>query len=83
MEVQAAQLGQRDGLGGALPARTGGQEQQLVRDALADGILRPAPTTRTNFRIDENGYVNAPTEPGLGYPIDHDALDKMMIRVDR
>jgi L-alanine-DL-glutamate epimerase-like enolase superfamily enzyme len=38
---------------------------------------------KDKFRIDENGYVNAPTEPGLGYPIDHDALDKMMIRVDK
>jgi L-alanine-DL-glutamate epimerase-like enolase superfamily enzyme len=38
---------------------------------------------KDKFRIDENGYVNAPTEPGLGYPIDHDALDKMMIRVEK
>ncbi len=38
---------------------------------------------KDKFRIDKDGYVLAPTEPGLGYPIDHDALDKMMIRVDR
>jgi len=35
------------------------------------------------FRIDKDGYVLAPTEPGLGYPIDHDALDKIMKRIDR
>lgn len=35
------------------------------------------------FRIDENGYVNAPTEPGLGYPLDRDALDNMTKKIDR
>jgi L-alanine-DL-glutamate epimerase-like enolase superfamily enzyme len=35
------------------------------------------------FRIDKDGYINAPTDPGLGYPINHDALDKIMKRVDR
>jgi L-alanine-DL-glutamate epimerase-like enolase superfamily enzyme len=35
------------------------------------------------FRIDQEGYVHAPTEPGLGYPIDRDALDKIMNRIDR
>jgi len=35
------------------------------------------------FRIDQDGYVLAPTEPGLGVPLDHDALDKIMKRVDR
>jgi L-alanine-DL-glutamate epimerase-like enolase superfamily enzyme len=35
------------------------------------------------FRIDPDGYVLAPTEPGLGYPIDRDALDKIMKRIDR
>jgi L-alanine-DL-glutamate epimerase-like enolase superfamily enzyme len=38
---------------------------------------------KEKFRIDQNGYVLAPTKPGLGYPVDHDALDKIMIRVDR
>ena len=36
-----------------------------------------------NFRIDKEGYVLAPTEPGLGYPIHRDALDKIMKRIDR
>ena len=36
-----------------------------------------------NFRIDKEGYVLAPTEPGLGYPINRDALDKIMKRIDR
>jgi L-alanine-DL-glutamate epimerase-like enolase superfamily enzyme len=41
------------------------------------------PYHKDQFRVDKDGYVNAPTEPGLGYPIDHDALDKIMKRVDR
>jgi L-alanine-DL-glutamate epimerase-like enolase superfamily enzyme len=38
---------------------------------------------KDKFRIDSNGYILAPTNPGLGYPIDRDALDKIMIRIDR
>ena len=38
---------------------------------------------KDKFRIDADGYVNAPTEPGLGYPIDRDALDKIMVRIDK
>jgi len=38
---------------------------------------------QANFRIDRDGYVIAPTAPGLGYPIDRDALDKLMKRIDR
>ncbi len=37
---------------------------------------------KDKFRVDRDGYVNAPTEPGLGYPIDRDALDKIMVRID-
>jgi len=35
------------------------------------------------FRIDSEGYVPAPTEPGLGYPIDRDALDKVTKKILR
>jgi L-alanine-DL-glutamate epimerase-like enolase superfamily enzyme len=35
------------------------------------------------FRVDKDGYVNEPAAPGLGYPIDRDALDKIMVRIDR
>ena len=38
---------------------------------------------QAQFRIDKDGYVLAPTEPGLGYPINHNALDKLMKRIDR
>ena len=38
---------------------------------------------QAKFRIDKDGYVLAPTEPGLGYPIDRNALDKLMKRIDR
>jgi L-alanine-DL-glutamate epimerase-like enolase superfamily enzyme len=38
---------------------------------------------KDKFRVDEDGYIHAPTEPGLGYPLDRDALDKIMVRIDR
>jgi L-alanine-DL-glutamate epimerase-like enolase superfamily enzyme len=38
---------------------------------------------QAKFRIDKDGYVLAPTEPGLGYPIDRNELDKIMKRIDR
>jgi L-alanine-DL-glutamate epimerase-like enolase superfamily enzyme len=38
---------------------------------------------QAQFRVDKDGYVMAPTEPGLGYPIDRNALDKLMKRIDR
>jgi D-galactarolactone cycloisomerase len=41
------------------------------------------PYHKDKFRIDTDGYVLAPTKPGLGYPIDHDVLDKMITRIDR
>jgi L-alanine-DL-glutamate epimerase-like enolase superfamily enzyme len=41
------------------------------------------PYHKDTFRVDKEGYVNASKEPGLGYPIDRDALDKIMVRIDR
>lgn len=41
------------------------------------------PEYKDKFRVDEEGYVLAPTGPGLGYPIDRDALDKVTKRIDR
>lgn len=41
------------------------------------------PYFKYKFRIDRDGYVPAPTEPGLGYPIDRDALDKVTLRIER
>jgi L-alanine-DL-glutamate epimerase-like enolase superfamily enzyme len=38
---------------------------------------------KDKIRIDKEGFVHAPTEPGLGYPIDHNALDKVTVRIDR
>jgi len=50
----------------------------------------PYPQTLTDraylkdqFRIDKDSYVLASAEPGLGCRLDRDALDKMLIRVDR
>jgi L-alanine-DL-glutamate epimerase-like enolase superfamily enzyme len=41
------------------------------------------PYCKDKFRIDKDSYVIASAVPGLGYPIDHDALDKMTKRIDR
>ena len=41
------------------------------------------PYFKYQFRIDKDGYVPAPTEPGLGYPIDKDALDNITQRINR
>jgi len=55
----------------------------------ADWFEMPHPITAADrpyqekFRIDKDGYVLAPTQPGLGYPIDSGALDKILKRIDR
>ncbi len=38
---------------------------------------------KDKIRIDKDGYVSAPTAPGLGYPLDRDMMDKLMIRIER
>ncbi len=38
---------------------------------------------KDRIRIDKDGYVPAPTAPGLGYPLDRDVMDKLMIRIER
>ncbi len=50
----------------------------------------PYPQTLTDrvylkdqFRIDKEGYVHAPTAPGLGCVLDRDAMEKVLIRIDR
>jgi len=40
------------------------------------------PYHKDKFRIDKDGYILAPTAPGLGYPFDRDVLDKMIKRID-
>lgn len=35
------------------------------------------------LRIDKDGYVPAPTKPGLGYDVDRAALEKLTVRIDR
>ena len=37
---------------------------------------------KDHIRIAPDGYVHAPTKPGLGYEIDRDVLDRMTIRID-
>jgi len=46
----------------------------------ADLVDRPY--HQDKIRIDKDGYVHAPAAPGLGYPIDRDALDKITKRID-
>jgi L-alanine-DL-glutamate epimerase-like enolase superfamily enzyme len=41
------------------------------------------PFFKDRIRIDKDGYVPAPTKPGLGYELDRDVLDKMTVRIDR
>jgi L-alanine-DL-glutamate epimerase-like enolase superfamily enzyme len=40
------------------------------------------PYIKDPIRIAADGYVYAPTKPGLGYEIDHDALDKATKRIE-
>jgi L-alanine-DL-glutamate epimerase-like enolase superfamily enzyme len=40
------------------------------------------PYHKDKFRIDKDSYIHAPTEPGLGYPIDRAVLDKMTTKVE-
>ena len=40
------------------------------------------PYVKTSFRVAKDGYVYAPTQPGLGCEVDRDALDKMILRVE-
>jgi L-alanine-DL-glutamate epimerase-like enolase superfamily enzyme len=45
--------------------------------------LADHPLFKVKFRPDQDGYISAPTAPGIGYPIDRDALDKRLKRIDR
>jgi L-alanine-DL-glutamate epimerase-like enolase superfamily enzyme len=41
------------------------------------------PYVKEKFRVDADGYVHAPTSPGMGYPLDMAVVDKLMTRIDR
>jgi L-alanine-DL-glutamate epimerase-like enolase superfamily enzyme len=41
------------------------------------------PYVKEKYRVDADGYVHAPTDPGLGYPLDLAVVDKLLIRIDR
>ncbi|HWA09532.1 MAG TPA: mandelate racemase/muconate lactonizing enzyme family protein [Opitutaceae bacterium] len=45
--------------------------------------LADRPYLKGQFRVDKDGYVNAPRAPGLGVELDRDALDKILTRIDR
>jgi L-alanine-DL-glutamate epimerase-like enolase superfamily enzyme len=38
---------------------------------------------KDRIRVAKDGYVYAPTKPGLGYEIDRNVLDNLTKRVDR
>jgi L-alanine-DL-glutamate epimerase-like enolase superfamily enzyme len=41
------------------------------------------PYVQHKFRVDADGYVAAPTDPGMGYPLDRAVVDKLTTRIDR
>ncbi len=41
------------------------------------------PYIKYKFRPDKDGYISAPTEPGLGYPIDRDVLANITKKIER
>ena len=41
------------------------------------------PYMKDKIRINKDGYVEAPTKPGLGYEIDRAALDSLTVRIER
>jgi len=41
------------------------------------------PYIKDPIRIDKDGYVPAPTKPGLGYEVDYAALDKLTKKIER
>jgi len=41
------------------------------------------PYFKDRIRIDKDGYVPAPTKPGLGYELDRAVLDNMTVRIER
>jgi L-alanine-DL-glutamate epimerase-like enolase superfamily enzyme len=41
------------------------------------------PYFKDQIRIDKEGYVPAPTKPGLGYEIDRNVLDNLMKKIER
>ena len=41
------------------------------------------PYFKDKIRVGQDGYVPAPTKPGLGYELDRDVLDKMTRRIER
>jgi L-alanine-DL-glutamate epimerase-like enolase superfamily enzyme len=44
--------------------------------------LSDRPYIKDAIRIDKEGYVPAPTKPGLGYELDHAVMDKMLETVE-
>jgi len=67
---------------GAFPPRAGDANNVWFEMTVPQGT-GDRPYMKDTIRIAPDGYVYAPTKPGLGYELDRDALDKMTVRIDR
>jgi L-alanine-DL-glutamate epimerase-like enolase superfamily enzyme len=45
--------------------------------------LSDRPYIKDKIRVEKDGYVYAPTKPGLGYEVDYGALEKLTKRIER
>ena len=55
----------------------------VVRDDRCRKGTWDRPYMKDRIRIAKDGYVDAPTKPGLGYEIDRNVLDKITQRIER
>ena len=55
----------------------------FVSSSLVSGFALMDTATSNCTSQPASDFVSAPTAPGLGYPLDFDALDKMLKRVDK
>ena len=55
---------------------------QQTRDGKSATTVVSSPYIKDSITVAEDGYVYAPTKPGLGYEIDRDKLEDMLTRVD-
>ena len=55
----------------------------LSRCRTHKGARDAQPYVKDLVRIASDGYVHAPTKPGLGYEIDRAALDKAITQIER
>ena len=57
-------------------------QQTKTGEVATNTVTFPYMKDGDGITVDEEGYVHAPTKPGLGYEIDHDKLEGMLERVE-